>query len=85
MQVIEAFDIRIVPALLRIGYEYDPVDTAKDQFSRGVVVNLPRDGVQMKSRPEPLYLTGKKSKNRVLSISVASVMSFPFVSGETFS
>src|SRR4051794_29361337 len=52
LQVLQALEIVVEPASLAVRHEYDAVRPLKHQLSRGVVVALTGDGVQLKLRAE---------------------------------
>ncbi len=49
-EVAKRLDVLLHLALLAVRHEYHAVDALKHQFARGVVVDLPRNGVEMEPR-----------------------------------
>ena len=81
-QVVERFDVGVHALLLGVGDEDDAVDAAQNQLAAGVVEDLSGDGVEVDARLEAAYRlprsSGRKSKNNVRSVSVASEIILPF-------
>ena len=84
-QVVDAFLVRLETLDLRVRDEDDPVTALEDELAARVVEDLSGNGIEMKARLEIRGISpsesGRKSKKRVRSVSVASEIIFPFASG----
>ena len=81
MQVLQALDVLLELARLAVGHEHHAVGALQHELARRLVVDLARHGVELELRREPRDLprsSGRKSKNSVRSVCVASDTILPF-------
>ena len=87
-QVVERLGISIHALLLGVGHKYNPVHTAQNQLSAGIVKNLSGNRVEMNAGLEAAYRAEiqaeENQRNRVRSVSVASEIILPFCCSAVF-